>query len=472
MTKQSQKEISQVSETISEIMSQIKSQKFKTKQLWELNKWSRGSKLFERSKEVVRFPTHSKTANELNNLNHPDGTVRLFNSGKAELFGREEDLDVFDTGEVLVVATGGSFVLNYHNGKFLRSTDTLIFSPLNKDEISAKFLYYYLISLEDRLKELYQGSGIQHLKLYEFFKTPIPMIPIDLQNKIADLLETLDNSYKKLELSINKEVSLAKIAVNHYLKKTFEEITSLNLSYLDDAKELSLNEVQPQEPNKFREISFHPISELAKWSRVPKNFPDKSIIKYSKPQLPATELNNLNDPDGTIRLYKSGKDVLYAKEDVLLKRIEEIKAKNKKQKNLRIDEGEVLILGDGGSFNLNYHNGKFLTSDHTVTFYPINSNELSAKYLYYYLLSLEDAIQRLYRGAGLQNIQLSEFWDIEVPIIPIEEQHKIVTLLDAIYKYSIALSVHLENELELRRHQYNYYLKNLLKFDTEGFKDY
>lgn len=211
-----------------------------------------------------------------------------------------------------------------------------------------------------------------------------------------------------------------------------------------------------------------PLWELVKWSRGSKYSPHKSeIVKYSKPQLSATELKDLHDPEGTIRLYISGKDILYAKEDVLNKKIEEIKAKNSKQKNLRIDEGEVLILADGGSFNLNYHNGKFLSSDHTVTFYPKNPDELSAKYLYYYLLSLEDVIQRLYRGSGLQNIQLSEFYEIEIPIIPIEEQHKIVSLLDVLYKDLEGLSEFLERELRLRKNQYGYYLKSLLKFDSE-----
>ena len=65
-------------------------------------------------------------------------------------------------------------------------------------------------------------------------------------------------------------------------------------------------------------------------------------------------------------------------------------------------------------------------------------------------------------------ISRKKFEDLEVPLPSLEEQKRIVNILDRFDKLINDITVGLPAEIELRRKQYEYYRNELLSFEEYG----
>ncbi len=92
-------------------------------------------------------------------------------------------------------------------------------------------------------------------------------------------------------------------------------------------------------------------------------------------------------------------------------------------------DDEALILSTGGNFSIHYVNGKF---NYSTDCYVFNTNEFNLKYIYYYLISRSEDINKMFRGAGLKHLNKNEFLLLNIQEKSKEEQNKIVSSLDSI----------------------------------------
>ena len=91
-------------------------------------------------------------------------------------------------------------------------------------------------------------------------------------------------------------------------------------------------------------------------------------------------------------------------------------------------EGEVVSIPWGGYANIKYTKGKFVTADNRIAT-SLNTNILSNKYLYYYMLTNQGLINSFYRGAGIQHPSMLDVLDMDIHFPSIEEQQAIVMTL-------------------------------------------
>ncbi|AOC94578.1 Type-1 restriction enzyme EcoKI specificity protein [Flavobacterium anhuiense] len=92
---------------------------------------------------------------------------------------------------------------------------------------------------------------------------------------------------------------------------------------------------------------------------------------------------------------------------------------------------EALIFGTGGSASVHYSKEPFSTStDCIVAKSTYGEHEINIKYVYYYLTGNIHLIERGFKGAGLKHISKKYIENIEIPIVSIESQNKIVAVLD------------------------------------------
>lgn len=95
-----------------------------------------------------------------------------------------------------------------------------------------------------------------------------------------------------------------------------------------------------------------------------------------------------------------------------------------------IYQKESLILGDGGSFNINYANQPFSASSHSIVYSSI-SEEVELRYLYYYLFGLGNIVNDLgFEGMGLKMLQRDFLMTLRVHTPTLEEQRNIVDFVD------------------------------------------
>lgn len=104
-----------------------------------------------------------------------------------------------------------------------------------------------------------------------------------------------------------------------------------------------------------------------------------------------------------------------------------------------------------------------LTTNQACTNIEVNEKIASYRYVFHYLSSKYEYIKSL--GAGSQtNINAGIVKKILIPIPPLAEQERIVSILDKFDTLTTSIGEGLPKEIELRRKQYEYYRERLLSF--------
>jgi len=102
--------------------------------------------------------------------------------------------------------------------------------------------------------------------------------------------------------------------------------------------------------------------------------------------------------------------------------------------SMRIDvfqeERTSLIFGTGGKASVHFVNEPFSTSTDCIVAIKKEDKEFNEKFIYYYLYGNIHILERGFKGAGLKHISKKYIQNLDIPILPIETQNKIVSLLD------------------------------------------
>ncbi|MGB9796554.1 restriction endonuclease subunit S, partial [Fervidobacterium gondwanense] len=185
--------------------------------------------------------------------------------------------------------------------------------------------------------------------------------------------------------------------------------------------------------------------------------------------------------------YEYYRDLLLTFDDddaVEWKRIEEItnsissgKNKDKREDGLYPVYGSTGIIGKTDNFvyekqqilvarvgaNAGYvhiADGRYDVSDNTLIIDVKDGYAL--RYVYYQLCNIN--LNRLAKGGGQPLITASQLKDIQIPVPPLEEQERIVAILDRFEALCNDLTIGLPAEIEAREKQFKYYLNKLLDF--------
>ena len=102
--------------------------------------------------------------------------------------------------------------------------------------------------------------------------------------------------------------------------------------------------------------------------------------------------------------------------------------------------------------------------DRTLAIFNSFKVDINKKYFAHQLKAKFDLEKEFARGSTLKTITKEEFSKFQIPLPPIEEQNRIVSLLDKFDKLTHSIKEGLPREIELRQKQYEYYRDLLLSF--------
>ena len=125
------------------------------------------------------------------------------------------------------------------------------------------------------------------------------------------------------------------------------------------------------------------------------------------------------------------------------------------------DKESVLIPRKGSIGNLFYVDKPFWTVD-TIFYTVIDKDIVIPKYVYYYLSKVN--LEKLNTAGGVPSLTQTVLNKILIPLPPLEEQQKIVDILDRFDNLCNDISEGLPAEIEARQKQYEYYREKLLTF--------
>ena len=329
--------------------------------------------------------------------------------------------------EAILISGNGSQVghINFYKGKFNAYQRTYILGNF-VNQILSKFVYYYLKSeLRNYIITNSKKGSVPYITLPMLEKFQIPLPPLPVQQEIVRILD----KFTTLEAELEAELEAR--------KKQYEYYKDNLLTFGDEAEWKALGEVG----------AFVRGSGLQKIDLTTSGIP---AIHY-----------------GQIYTYYG----VSVEQTISFVTPETAKGLKK------VDYGDVIItntsenLEDVGKAVFYSVKEQGVTGGHATIFKP--SKEIIGKYLVYYTQTAEFSNQKRKYAKGTKVIDVSanDLAKITVPIPypndtkkSLEEQARIVAILDRFDTLVNSISEGLPKEIALRRKQYEYYREQLLSF--------
>ena len=307
--------------------------------------------------------------------------------------------------EAILISGNGSQVghINFYKGKFNAYQRTYILGNFI-NQILSKFLHYYLKSeLRNYIITNSKKGSVPYITLPMLEKFQIPLPPLSVQQEIVRILD----KFTQLEAELEAELDCRKRQYEYYRNKL--------LSY---------------EGNEVEWKTLDQISENLDFKRQPIT----SGLRTS----------------GKIPYYGASGIVDYVEDYIF--------------------DGDFLLISEDGA-NLLARNtpiafsvsGKIWVNNHAHILKFRTYEE--RRFIEFYLNKTD--LTPYISGAAQPKLNKKNLNSIKIPIPPLEEQQRIVTILDKFDTLVNSINEGLPKEIALRRKQYEYYREKLLLFSKE-----
>lgn len=325
--------------------------------------------------------------------------------------------DVLFTGSSEIAEEAGmssSVTIKFDSTVYLNSFS---FGVRFNDDIQLipEFSKYLFRSRLMRTEIVKTANGVTRFNVSKarFKKILIPIPPLRVQEEIVRILDT----FTELTAELTAELAARKKQYTYYRDKllTFEE---------GEVEWKALGEVTEFSNGKGHEKD---IIEDGKYIVVNSKFisTDGQVAKYSNKQICPLIID----------------DILIVMSD-----LPNGKALSK-----------TFIVDKNDKYTLNQRIGKISVK---------NKQVLLPKFLQYFL-NRTPQLLKYNNGVDQTNLRKAQILGIQVPIPPLEEQERIVNILDKFDTLTTSITEGLPREIELRQKQYEYYRNMLLSFPKE-----
>ena len=343
-----------------------------------------------------------------------EGTVPVISGGKEPAFYCDTENREGETITVAGSGAGAGYVQYWNKPIFVGDA----FSIKGKHDVSTKYLYYCLTNMQEAIYSTQKGGGVPHVHISDIDNFEIPVPPVDVQSKIVEILDC----FSSLEAELEAELEKRKRQYVYYRDML------LNFSDRKDVDWLTVNDV------------FEMRNGYT---------PSKSNRQFWE--------------GGTIPWFRM--DDIRANGRILSDSILHITDKGVKGKGLF--EANTFILAT--SATIGEH--ALLTTDSLANqrFTNLKIKEtliqkLDLKFVFYYFFVIDDFCKHHSNKSGFESVDMDALRKMPYPIPALEEQRRIVGVLDKFESLTESLSAGLPAEIIARRKQYEYYRDKLLTF--------
>lgn len=405
---------------LDELIAELCPDGVKYEPLWKVTIWDKKFNGVDRCKQPYTICYPYLLANELFDLEQESGDVFLLSTGERIGFTTEELAGKYICeGEIVAIPWGKSRpvaeVIKYYNGKFV-TADNRIVTSIDKMILLNKFLFYWMTSEGKKFDIFYRGSGIKHPSMKDILEMRIPIPPLPVQEEIVRILD----KFTELTNELTAELTKRKQQYKYYCDKL--------IHYHMDG-------------NKF------PVTKVGDIARFTYGYTEKAQDVGAARFIRITDitedgcLNSINAK--YVNLTKDNKRYLLKKGDILMARTGATYGKT------------VCIPNDApaiyASFliKISLDNTKIINRFYwhfsRSSMYWLQANNLASK-------------------GGQPQFNSNVLCKVLMPIPPLEEQKRIVAILDRFDALCNDLTSGLPAEIAARKKQYEYYRDKLLTF--------
>ena len=287
----------------------------------------------------------------------------------------------------------------------------LSLKPEFTDKFNIYFLYYYCFNLSEWCKKNTTTSSFASVDMSGFKRFPIPIPPLETQQKIVKILD----KFTELEAMLEAELALRKRQYQYYRDFLLDFDNQIGGGIADGYK------------GRLKDVVWKTLGEVVPISR------GKRLVR-----------SQLQD-NGQYPVYQNSLQPLGFYDN----------------QNCRAYMTFVIAAGAAGE--IGFSDIEFWAADDCY-YFDCPKEILHDKFLYYFLLSERHQLTSQIRKASVPRLGRVSIEKIKIPIPPLPEQEKIVAILDKFDTLTHSISEGLPHEIALRRKQYEYYREQLLAF--------
>jgi type I restriction enzyme S subunit len=134
------------------------------------------------------------------NASSPDGVYPFFTCAREPLRIANWKYDL----DAVLVAGNGDLNVKHYKGKFDAYQRTYIISAKNESALCTRYLFYFMDSYLETLREQSIGGIIKYIKLGMLTDAKIPLPPLEEQKRIAAILDQADDIRRKRQHAIDR----------------------------------------------------------------------------------------------------------------------------------------------------------------------------------------------------------------------------------------------------------------------------
>ena len=342
-------------------------------------------------------------------------------------------IDTFNRdGETITVAGSGAyagFVMFWNEPIFVSDAFSI---KADEKQILSRYIYHFLLNIQEKIHDLKAGGGVPHVYAKDVarFLVPIPCPDnptksLEIQRKIVEILD----KFTTLEAELEAELDCRRRQYEYYRNQLISfDILNRGGQRLNNTKVMSLGELG----------TFTRGSGLQKKDFTPTGI---GCIHYGQ----------IYTYYGTYA-YKTKSFVS-----------QEFAQKARKAKN-----GDLIIATTSENDEdvckaVAWLGDEEIAVSSDACFY---AHTMNPKYVAYYFQTEQFQKQKrcFITGTKVRRVNSNDLAKIKIPVPPLAEQERIVSILDKFDTLTNSISEGLPKEIELRRKQYEYYRNQLLSF--------
>lgn len=349
------------------------------------------------------------TASRMKELHQDGAPIKIFAGGKTVadfLANALPEKDIINEPSI-IVKSRGHIGFEYYDKPFSHKNELWSYS-IKDNNVNQKFVYFYLLTKIKSLQELARATSVKlpQLSVKDTDNLKIPIPPLEVQKEIVNILD----KFTQLEAELLAEL-LAELEARRRQYKFYR------------------NQL----------LTFNKLRSNVKWLTL-----DRIAINLDSKRKPVTREARTN---GDIPYYGASGIVDYVKDYIF--------------------DGDYLLVSEDGAnllarstpiaFSIS---GKTWVNNHA---HVLQFNEYATRRLVEIYLNSID-LRHYITGSAQPKLNKANLNKIEIPIPSLDEQKKIVSILDKFDALVNDISSGLPAEINARRKQYEYYRTKLLTF--------
>lgn len=348
------------------------------------------------------------TAGKMKEISSVDGEVIIIAGGKTIIKAKEKDIPNSNIIRVpsVVVQSRGVIDVIYIENAFTFKNEMWAYTA--DEKITVKYLYYILKNNVDYLRQSASGMGSLpqiSLTVTEDFQIPLPPLPV--QEEIVRILDT----FTELTAELTAELTMRKQQYEYFettllFDSKYPRVLLKDVCTVNQGLQIPINQRKTENgENRYFYIT----------------------VQFLK-----------GDNEDKYYIENPNESVICNLDDVLV---------------TRTGSTGKIITGVHGCFHNN--------------FFKVNCfNTINKRYMYYFLNSQVMFRKLLHTASGgtVPDLPHNKFYKLEIPLPSLEEQQRIVDILDRFDTLVNDIKTGLPAEIEARQKQYEYYRDKLLTF--------